>query len=154
MNSTPVRSAQIRLALATVLLLASSLATALQVEGVKLPEKARIGGNGPQVVLNGAGVRRQALFKVYVSALYLPSKNTSGEAILKQDQPRRLVLHFLRGVTAKQFNETTNEALDETLTAEQRKPLESRMNQLNEFLAQMPDIKEGTEITIDYLPKS
>src|SRR4051812_6469377 len=142
------------LGLAAALFFSSGLAMALELEGVELPEQARIGPNGPQLVLNGAGVRQQAVFKVYVSALYLPAKNANGEAILKQDQPRRLVLHFLRGVKAKQFNETTNEALSETLTAEQRRPLESRMDQLNQFLAQMPDIKEGTQIAIDYLPKT
>ncbi|MDB5812842.1 MAG: putative lipoprotein transrane [Betaproteobacteria bacterium] len=148
------QSARFRLVLAASLVIVSGLATALELDGVKLPERARIGPDGSAVVLNGAGVRQQAVFRIYVAALYLPSRNSDGEAILGQDRPRRLALHFLRGVKAKQFNETTNEALRETLTSEERRPLESRMNQLNDFLAKMPDIVEGTEIYIDYLPKT
>ena len=134
-----------------VFLLASGMACALQLQGVQLPERVRMPG-GPELVLNGAGVREQAFFKVYVSALYLPAKNEDGDAILAQDKPRRLALHFLRNVTARQFTDSTNEALRDTLTSDERRPLEARMAQLNDFLESLPDVKEGTEVLIDYLP--
>jgi len=130
-----------------------SVANAAQLEGVWLPEQVRM-PNGPALVLNGAGVREQAIFKVYVSALYLPSRNEDGEAIIMRDQPRRLALHFLRSVTAKQFTTSTNDALRDTLTSEERRPLAARIAQLNDFLETLPDVREGTEILIDYLPKS
>ena len=139
------------LALGAVFLIASAVACALQLQGVQLPERVRMPG-GPELVLNGAGVREQAFFKVYVSALYLPAKNDDGDAILMQNQPRRLALHFLRNVTARQFTDSTNEALRDTLTAEERRPLEARMAQLNDFLESLPDVREGTEVMIDYLP--
>jgi len=120
---------------------------------VRLPEQVRM-PNGPNLVLNGAGVREQAIFKVYVSALYLPSRNEDSEAIIMTDQPRRLALHFLRSVTAKQFMSSTDDALRDTLTSEERRPLAARIAQLNEFLESLQDVREGTEILIDYLPKT
>jgi long-chain acyl-CoA synthetase len=97
-------------------------------------------------------VREQAIFKVYVSALYLPARSDDSEAILSRDWPRRLVLYFLRNVSMKQLTTSTNDAIRDTLTVEERRPLASRMAQLIEFLETLPDIKEGTEIVIDYLP--
>lgn len=128
-------------------------ACALTMEGVEIPEEARLGSPGPHLVLNGAGVRRQAIVKVYVSALYLPQKNDDPETILAREEPRRLTMHFLRDVTAAQFRKATTEALDETLTAAQRKPLEAQLARLHAFLEKLPDVKQGTLITIDYLPK-
>jgi len=141
------------IALGVTFLFLCSLASAVQLEGVQLPDRIRM-PNGPELVLNGAGVREQAIFKVYVSALYLPSRNEDGEAIIMTDQPRRLALHFLRSVTAKQFMSSTDDALRDTLTSEERRPLAARIAQLNEFLESLQDVREGTEILIDYLPKT
>ena len=141
------------LALGVAFLFICNLASAVQLQGVRLPEQVRM-PNGPELVLNGAGVREQAIFKVYVSALYLPSRNEDGEAIIMTDQPRRLALHFLRSVTAKQFMSSTDDALRDTLTSEERRPLAARIAQLNEFLESLQDVREGTEILIDYLPKT
>ena len=140
------------IALGVAFLFIGSLASAVQLEGVRLPDQVRM-PNGPELVLNGAGVREQSIFKVYVSALYLPSRTEDGEAIIMRVQPRRLALHFLRSVTAKQFTTSTNDALRDTLTSEERRPLAARIAQLNDFLETLPDVREGTEMLIDYLPK-
>ena len=134
--------------------LVSASAWPLDLEGVALPERVRIESRGPELVLNGAGVRHEAIFKVYVSALYLPARNRDSGAILKKDEPRRLALYFLRDVKAAQFEQATHDALRETLTDEERGPLESRLDRLNDFLATMPDVRQGTEIAIDYSPKT
>jgi hypothetical protein len=138
--------------LCVAFLLLSATALAVDVEGIKLPERVQIGPDGPELVLNGAGVREQMVFRIYVAALYLPAKSNDGEAILREDQPRRLMLHFLRTLTAEQFTTSTNDALHETLTPEERQPLEPRMMQFNGTLETLHEVREGTEIVIDYLP--
>jgi len=143
-----------KLALGAALFFLSSVASAFQLEGIRFPERVRIGAGGPELVLNGAGVREQAIFKVYVSALYLPSRCDDGDAILSLDQPRRLALHFLRNVSTRQLIASTNDALRNTLTNEEREPLASRLTRLNEFLETLPDLKDGTAIMIDYVPKN
>src|SRR3954464_11426742 len=116
---------------AIAVFLVSGTAWSLDLEGVALPEHVRIESRGPELVLNGAGVRHEAIFKVYVSALYLPARNRDSGAILNKDEPRRLALHFLRDVTAAQFEQATHDALRETLTDAERGPLESRLGRLN-----------------------
>ena len=47
-------------------------AQAAEVGGVKLDDKVSVGGQ--ELVLNGAGIRTRAIFKVYVGSLYVPAK--------------------------------------------------------------------------------
>ena len=138
----------------TFALLLSAAASAVEVNGVTVAERVQIGSNGPNLVLNGAGVRTRLVFKIYVAALYLPAKMSSGEDILRDDQPRRLQLQMLRDLTSKELTTSMIEALNETLTPAERAPLESRMQQFNAILDTLHDVKLGTQIAIDYLPQS
>ena len=48
-----------------------------KVAGVKFDETSQLSAGVPQLVLNGAGIRKKFFVKVYVGALYLPKKVTS-----------------------------------------------------------------------------
>ena len=61
-----------RLLTATLVLFASLGAGAIEVAGVKVDEGAEVAGS--RLVLNGAGIRYKAVFKVYVAGLYLNRK--------------------------------------------------------------------------------
>jgi Chalcone isomerase-like len=139
---------------AAVALLLAGTAHAAEIEGVNVPERAQIGRNGPELVLNGAGVRVRLVFNIYVAALYLPAKADDGEAILRAHGPSRLSLHLLRDLTAGQMISTTNDALQETLSPEERMPLESRLKQFNAVFETLRTLKKGTQIAIDHVPGS
>ena len=109
---------------------------------------------GQSLVLNGAGVRTQLVFRIYVAALYLPARLDSGEDILHENQPRRLLLHMLRDVPSSELATSMNETLNATLTRAERQPLESRIRQFNVMLEALRDVKPGTQIVIDYAPDS
>jgi len=143
-----------RLACAAIALLLSTAASAVEIEGVTLAERVHSGSDGPRLVLNGAGVRRQLIFKIYIAALYLPVTMNNGEEILRHDQPRRLTMHMLRALTSEQLTASMNDALRDTLTPGERLPLESRMRQFNAILASLHEVKRGMQIAIDYLPQS
>ena len=138
---------------ATFALLVSTAASAVEVSGVTVPEHVQIGSGGPSLELNGAGVRTRLVFRIYVAALYLPAKMHSGEEILREDQPRRLLLVMLRDLTSKEMTTSMIEALNETLTPAERSPLESRVQQFNAILENFHDVRKGTQIAIDYLPR-
>ena len=67
-----------------VILLMSSFGTAMAVElaGVKVEEAMSLKGN--PLILNGAGIRYKAIFKVYVASLYLGKKASTPEEVLAQ----------------------------------------------------------------------
>ena len=134
-------------------LLTGAPATAAEIEGVSVPNRVRLGKAGPELVLNGAGVRTMLFFKVYVAALYLPERMADGEAILRSERPRRLLLHMLRDMSAEQVNSSTNDALRDTLTPEERAPLDSRMKTFNAIFDSLRELKAGMQVAIDYLPR-
>src|SRR5450631_3425217 len=107
-----------RLATAALTLLLNTGACAAEIEGIELPPRVQLGAAGPELALNGAGVRVRLIFKVYVAALYLPEKTEDAEAILRNDQPARFVMYMLRDLSAEQVNSSINDALRETLTPE------------------------------------
>ena len=55
---------------------------AADIEGVKLADRVRLSETGPELVLNGAGVRTRLVFKVYVSALFLTQKRNTSAGVL------------------------------------------------------------------------
>ena len=140
------------LALIAPLLLLSNSACAVEIEGIKLPSRVQIGAAGSDLALNGAGVRSRFIFKVYVAALYLSAPTEDGESILRSDEPRRFVMYLLRDLSAKQINASIGDALRETLTPAERRPLDARMARFNAIFETMREVKEGTRITLDYLP--
>ena len=145
----------IRLMLTTAALAAlliGNASAATEVAGVKLPERVQLARNGPELVLNGAGIRSHAIFKVYVAALYLPAKTDNSETILQANQPSRITLQTLRKLTADQIMSSMLAGLEESLTPEQRVPLETRLREFGTILASLSELKKGAQILIDYVP--
>jgi hypothetical protein len=68
------------LLMAALAALSFHLAAAVEVAGVKFDDKTRVGTG--ELVVNGAGLRKKAVFKVYAMALYLPEKSGDAEAVL------------------------------------------------------------------------
>ena len=141
-----------RLAAAALALLLNTAACGAEIEGVKLPKHVRLGADGPALMLNGAGVRVRLIFRIYVAALYLPARSEDGESILRGNEPKRFFLHVLRDLSAEQINSSIVDALQETLTSEERQPLEARMARFRAIFDTLREVKEGTQITLDYLP--
>ena len=61
--------------LATLLGGGLAVAQTVDIEGVKFEPTAQVGGQA--LVLNGAGLRTRAFFKVYAAGLYVPEKSNS-----------------------------------------------------------------------------
>src|SRR5256885_16582131 len=83
-------------------------AMAADVGGVKLADSTSVGGQ--ELVLNGAGIRTRAIFKVYVGSLYLPAKAASVDAVLAKG-PRRIQMNLLRSLSADQLADALAEGL-------------------------------------------
>lgn len=79
------------------------------VAGVRLPNTVEAGGQ--TLVLNGAALRKKAVFKVYVAGLYLPTKEKNAEKIIAADGPRRMIMHFVRNVGPEPICEAWTEGL-------------------------------------------
>jgi len=131
-----------------------SAAHAVEIEGVKLDEKIRLSGGGPDLVLNGAGVRHKfAFFKVYVGSLYLTQKNNDRDAIFADPGPKRVGMNILANeVTATELIASMNNALAVNLSPHELALIEKRITELNTMMSSIKTIGKGSVVLLDYIP--
>jgi len=127
-------------------------AAAAEIEGVKLADKLRVSDAGPELILNGAGVRTRVFFKVYVGALYLQKKENATDAVLADAGPKRVAMHLLRDLTAEQLFSALNDGLKNNHAPEQLAKLEPQVKQLEDIFNAVKAAKSGDVILLDYLP--
>lgn len=126
----------------------SAWVEAKEIEGVVIPDAATVGAN-QQLVLNGAGVRTKLFFDIYIGALYLTEKVSNLENIVSDDNPKRVLMHFLYDeVTAEKIVKGWNDGFKNN-SAEQFETLQSRLHSFNQLFS---TVHEGDNIILDFLP--
>ncbi|MET0204247.1 MAG: chalcone isomerase family protein [Casimicrobiaceae bacterium] len=133
-------------AVATFLL--AGTAAAAEVGGVKLDDRMSVGGQ--ELMLNGAGIRTRAIFKVYVASLYLPAKAGTVDAILAKG-PRRIQLNLLRDLSGDQLADAVNDGLNEANTAAEVDAIKAQTAEFIALCKSMGPLKEGSVITLDFV---
>ena len=116
------------------------------VAGVALPTTVEVGGR--TLVLNGAALRKKAVFKVYVAGLYLPTKEKSAEKIIAADEPRRMIMHFVRNVGS----EPICEAWTEGLSANTPDASAELTAQFKTLCGYMEGVDERDKLVFTYVP--
>ena len=129
-------------------LVAATSAAALEVEGVRLPDKASVGGQ--ELALNGAGTRKRAIFKVYVGSLYLPAKARSPQEVLAK-APRRIQLNLLRNLSADQLIGALTDGLKQNTTPAELSAITVQTGELAAIMKSFGEAKEGSVVTLDYV---
>ena len=138
----------LRRAAVMVMLALSMLGTATlaaELAGATLPDTLSAGDK--TLRLNGLGLRKKAMFKVYVGGLYLESPSKDPGAILTSDQGKAIRMHFLRDLTKAQLVEAFQEGFEGNA-----KDKAGQKAAFDKMLALVPDVKEGETLTFAYLP--
>jgi hypothetical protein len=78
-----------------------------ELAGATLPDTLSAGDE--TLKLNGMGLRKKAMFKVYVGGLYLESPSKDAGTILATDQAKAIRMYFLRDLTKAQLVEAFQE---------------------------------------------
>lgn len=148
---SPIRGIDFKTAIAIAL--AMTMATlktlspvhAATLGGVNMPDQTTV--NGKTLVLNGLGMRTATFLKVkvYVIGLYLESKSSDAEAIIKSNQAKRIEMHFVHDVTAKELRDGWSEAFESNY-----QNVTSIKGQISKFNASMRDVKSGDSIVLDF----
>ena len=126
----------------------SGFALAAEVAGVKLEDKATVGGQ--ELLLNGAGLRTKVFFKVYVAGLYLPQKQTTAAGVLNQ-KPRRVHLTLMRDLSSEQLLEALHSGLDANNSATEMDAIKKETEQLTTIFSSLKEAKKGSVINLDYV---
>jgi len=143
-----------RLFIAVWFVSALTAAQAAEVAGVKLDDKLRLTPGGPELVLNGAGIRTRAIFKVYVAGLYLPEKKGTTGEVLALAGPKRVAMTMLRDLGAQQLSEALGEGIRNNSTAAEQEALKARTDELLTIMNALGEAKKGDAILLDFLPES
>lgn len=138
--------------LATLLVGGLAAAQIVDIEGVKFDPSVQVGGQA--LVLNGAGVRTRAIFKVYAAGLYVPEKSSNPAVLLAQKGPRRVSIGMLRSVDADTFAGALNDGLKNNLTEQQFASLKPQIDVLNANLKAIGEAKKGDTILFEFAPEA
>lgn len=139
-------------ALALLLIAVSTLASAAEVAGVTLAETVQIASGGPQLVLNGAGLRKRVFFDVYAMGLYLSAKKTAAADVLSLAGPKRVAIRMLRDVDADQFADALADGIRQNHSEADAKALAPRLKELIAIMIEMKEAKKGMSIALDWVP--
>lgn len=125
--------------------LLSSHAFAGELDGITVPDTINLGGK--DLVLNGMGLREKYYIDIYVGALWLPTKTTSGTSAISLDAPKRLTMTFIyKHVTTEQMVDAFQEGLDAQPNGA---AVKDKFATLESY---MTDIDAGDVIEYDYVP--
>ena len=137
------------LALFLSLILFSGLATAEKVGGVSLPQTLTAGDQ--TLTLNGAGIRSKFFIKLYVSALYLQSKNNNATTVVENDAPMAIRLSIISSlINSKKMEKATREGFENS-THGNTQPLKAEIEQFIEVFRK--PISEGDVYDLIYTPE-
>lgn len=123
-------------------------AAAAELHGVQMPGVVTV--DGRPLKLNGLGVRSKTFLKikVYVAGLYLESASNNPEQIIAADSIRRMEMQMTH-------NAPKDKLLDELLEGFKRNSkdrMPGLMERFKVFTDGIPDLKEGQELWITYVP--
>jgi chalcone isomerase-like protein len=137
-----------RLLIAWFPMCVAASALAADVGGVRLDDRASVGGQ--QLVLNGAGVRTRVMLKVYVASLYLPAKTSDAAAALAKG-PRRIQMNLLRTLAPDQLVDALNDGMKENNSDAELAAVKAQTDQLMAIMRSLGEVKEGSVVTLDFV---
>jgi Chalcone isomerase-like len=123
---------------------------AAEVSGIKVDDKATVGGQ--ELVLNGAGMRTRLFIKVYVGALYVPQKTNNIQGVVGHNQPRRMAMALQRDLAADQLLEALRAGLADNNSQADLDAIKNQVDQFATIFQSVGEAKAGQTIVIDYIP--
>jgi hypothetical protein len=124
--------------------------TGFETAGVRYPSTASLGGS--TLVLNGAGVRYKAIFKVYAAGLYLTDKAATPEAALAAKGPARVHVVMLRDIDANELGRLFTRGMQDNSPREEFVQMIPGTIKMGEIFAAKKRLLAGDAFFIDWVP--
>ena len=123
-------------------------AAAGELAGVTLPDQITV--DSGTLLLNGMGLREATWLKVdvYVAGLYLETKSSDPEAIVRSEQTKRLVMRFVRSVDRDALLKGWREGFEKS-AGPSAAALRDRIATFESWVTNMP---KGESMSLTYLP--
>jgi len=125
-------------------------AAPIELAGVELQDHATVAGS--QLVLNGAGIRYKAVFKVYTAGLYLGHKATTTEAVLGAPGPKRMSITMLRTINSAQLGKLFARGIEDNMERSEFSKLIPGVIHMSQVFSNHKELKEGDSFVLDWIP--
>ena len=122
-------------------------AASKEVAGVKLSETTSVAGK--ELKLNGAGLRKKLVFKVYVAGLYLETPSKDAQQVIGSEQIKRVRMSMRRDLK----REAIVEAIENGFKKNAGDKLPALKQRLDSLISAIPaELKEGDDMLLTYVP--
>jgi Chalcone isomerase-like len=138
------------IALAVSLSATAALAATVDVAGVKLEDTADV--RGSKLVLNGAGVRYKAVFKVYAAGLYLSRKSGTTEEVLAAPGPKRMNITMLREIDSNELGKLFSRGMEDNMDKAQFSKLVPSVIRMSQVFTDYKKLNAGDNFLIEWIP--
>lgn len=133
-----------------VLGMTATLAATVDIAGVKFD--VVIDQRGSQLVLNGAGVRYKAIFKVYSAGLYLPKKVSTPEEALSLAGHKRISLTMLREIDANELGKLFTRGVEDNAPKTEMSKLIPGLMRMSQVFTDQKKLLAGDSFTFEWVP--
>lgn len=137
---------------AGLLLATASMANSVDVNGVKFEEAIDLAGS--KLVLNGAGTRYKAVFKVYAAGLYLGKKVTTPADVLAIPGNKRITVTMLRDIDATELGKLFSRGIEDNMQKGEFSKLIPAILRMSQIFSDYKTLKAGDVFTIDWIAGS
>jgi hypothetical protein len=140
-------------ALLSAWLLAAPLAAQAQtteVGGVKYENNEQLANS--KLVLNGAGVRYKAIFKVYTAGLYLGTKVGTPEEVYAAPGPKRMHIVMLRDIDANELGKLFTRGMQDNAPREEFSKSIAGTMRMSDIFSAKKKLVAGEYFYIDWVP--
>lgn len=141
---------QCALAMVAAVLALGAMAATVDVAGVKMAEAVDI--HGAKLVLNGAGVRYKAVFKVYAAGLYLGKKAATTEEVLATPGPKRMHITMLRDIDSNELGKLFTRGVQDNAPKTEMSKLVPGLIRMGQVFADQKKLMAGDVFMIDWIP--
>lgn len=131
---------------------AAASSWALEIDGVRFEDRAKVGS--AQLQVNGAGVRFAAggLVRAYAVALYLPNKITHESELRAVRGPKRIHLVTMRDVSSNDFGRAMMKALRANLNVDEQIRHIEGITHMGAIFGVVPQMRKGETLSIEQVP--
>ena len=127
-------------------------AQATEVGGVKYEGSEQLGG--AKLVLNGAGVRYKAIFKVYTAGLYVGTKVGTPEEVYAAPGPKRMHIVMLRDIDANELGKLFTRGMQDNAPREEFSKSIAGTMRMSDIFSAKKKLAAGESFSIDWVPGS
>lgn len=125
-------------------------AATIELAGVKLEDRAVV--DGSPLLLNGAGIRYKAVFKVYTAGLYLSQKSATTDEVLNAPGPKRMVITMLRDINSSELGKLFSRGIEDNMDRNAFSKLVPGVIRMSQVFSDHKELKEGETFMLDWVP--